>query len=116
MTTHNFSVEEIVLALIERLDRRNIFPPMSNAPETFLPKIDDSIDLSLRRPKKCPNAFFICKRNVQDEAARRGAFNMRVITKATGILWRTASSEEQEVYNQLASRVEELHWRRTSTI
>src|SRR5437763_991983 len=116
MTTHNFSMEDLALALIGRLDRKNIFPPILNDPESFLPKIDDSTNLSFRRPKRSPNAFLICRKNVQEEATRQGTFNMRVVSKVTGILWKAASSEEKGAYKQLASQVYEVHHRRTSMI
>src|SRR5688500_9091591 len=116
MSTHNFTMEDLALALIEHLDRRNIFPPTLNDPETFLPKIDESADLSISRPKKSPHAFLICRSNVQEEASRKGTYNMRVISKATGILWKNASSEEKGIYKQIADRVNVLHCRRTSTI
>ena len=34
------------------------------------------------------NAFFICRKNVQEEAKRNGYCNMCVISKVAGILWK----------------------------
>src|SRR3954447_13827062 len=113
MTTHNFSIEDLAMSLIVRLDRKNIFPPLLNNPESFLSPITD---LSFRRPKRSPNAFLVCRRNVHEEATRKGTFNMRVISKVTGILWKHASVEEKGIYKKLADRVYEIHYRRTSSI
>ncbi|CAG8762719.1 10238_t:CDS:1, partial [Acaulospora morrowiae] len=43
--------------------------------------------------------------NVHHEAKLQGQCNMRVISKVTGILWRNASAEEKEMYEELANRV-----------
>ncbi|CAB4403988.1 unnamed protein product [Rhizophagus irregularis] len=116
MTTHNFSIEDLAMSLIVRLDRNNIFPPMLNNPESFLSPTDNLTNLSFRRPKRSPNAFLVCRRNVHEEATRKGTFNMRVISKVTGILWKNASAEEKDVYKKLADRVYEIHYKRTSSI
>src|SRR6185437_1469426 len=116
MTTHNFSIEDLAMSLIVRLDRNNIFPPLLNDPESFLSPTDNLTNLSFRRPKRSPNAFLVCRRNVHEEATRKGTFNMRVISKVTGILWKSASPEEKDVYKKLADRVYEIHYRRTSSI
>ncbi|GBB96048.1 hypothetical protein RclHR1_02670017 [Rhizophagus clarus] len=116
MTTHNFSIEDLAMSLIVRLDRNNIFPPLLNNPESFLSPTDNLTNLSFRRPKRSPNAFLVCRRNVHEEATRKGTFNMRVISKVTGILWKNASAEEKDVYKKLADRVYEIHYRRTSSI
>ena len=116
MTTQNFSIVDLAMSLIVRLDRKNIFPPMLNNPETFLSPTDNLTNLSFRRPKRSPNAFLVCRRNVHEEATRKGTFNMRVISKVTGILWKHASAEEKDVYKKLADRVYEIHYRRTSSI
>ena len=34
------------------------------------------------------NAFFICRKNVQEEAKRNGYCNMCIISKVAGILWK----------------------------
>ena len=81
MTTFNFSIEDLAMPLVVRLDRKNIFPPLL---KIFLP----ITDLSSRRPKRSPNAFLICRKDVHEEATRKGTFNMRVISKVTGILWK----------------------------
>jgi hypothetical protein len=115
MTTHNFSIEDLAMALIVRLDRKNIFPPVLNDPEAFLTPADTT-NMSFRRPKRSPNAFLVCRRNVHEEATRRGTYNMRVISKVTGILWKNASAEEKDVYKKLADRIYEIHYRRTSSL
>ena len=43
-------------------------------------------------------------------------FNMRVISKVTSILWKSASDEEKKVYKKLADQVYEIHYQRTSSI
>ncbi|CAI2167870.1 12929_t:CDS:2 [Funneliformis geosporum] len=116
MTTHNFSIEDLALSLIVRLDRRNIFPPSYNNPETFIPSSDNLTKLSFRRPKRCPNAFLLCRKNVHEESNRKGTSNMRVISKVTSILWKNASPEEKDVYKKLADHVYEIHYRRISSI
>ncbi|CAG8458368.1 6641_t:CDS:1 [Funneliformis mosseae] len=115
MTTQNFSIEDLAISLIERLDRRNIFPPHYNNPETFISSTNTN-NLSLRRPRRPPNAFLLCRKNVHQEAKRKGTCNMRVISKVTGILWRNATSEEKGVYERLADRVNEIHSKRTTMI
>src|SRR5271169_1886423 len=114
MNTHNFSIEDLALTLITRLDRKNIFPPMYNDPESFLAPFDDA-DISFRRPKRSPNAFLICRKNVHEEAMCKGAYNMRIVCKATGILWKGASSKEKDVYKKIADQVYEIHRRRKSS-
>ncbi|CAG8508039.1 9685_t:CDS:2 [Funneliformis mosseae] len=116
MTTHNFSIEDLAMSLIDRLDRRNIFPPLYNNPETFIPSSDNLTKLSFRRPKRCPNAFLLCRKNVHEESNRKGTSNMRVISKVTSILWKNALPEEKDVYKKLADHVYEIHYRRISTI
>jgi len=96
MNTHNFSIEDLAMSLIVRLDRRNIFPPLLNNPETFLSPTDNLTNLSFRRPKRSPNAFLVCRRNVHEEATRKGTFNMRIISKVTGILWKNAHQKKRK--------------------
>src|SRR2546429_9764007 len=78
MTTHNFSIEDLAQSLVVHLDRHHIFPPLINNPESFLPPIDNMTRSSMRRPKRSPNAFLVCRRNVLEEASRKGTYNMRV--------------------------------------
>src|SRR2546421_4309803 len=111
MTTQNFSIEDLAMSLIDRLDRKNIFPPYYNNPETLISSLNH---LSLRRPRRSPNAFLLCRKNVHQEAKRWGTCNMRVISKVTGILWRNASPEEKGDYEKLADRVNELHCKRSA--
>jgi len=117
MTTHNFSIMELAMSLIVRLDRNTIFPPMLNNPESFLTASDNLNNLSFRKQKKkrSPNAFLICRRNVHEESIRKGNFNMRIVSKVTGILWNSASPEEKDIYKKLADRVYEINYKRTSS-
>ncbi|RIA80107.1 hypothetical protein C1645_793252, partial [Glomus cerebriforme] len=117
MSTHNFSIEYLAMSLIVRLDRGNIFPPLHNNPESFISSVGTSNKNSPSyRPKRPPNAFLICRKNVQEESKRKGSYNMRIISKVTSILWKTASLEEREVYKRLVDRVYEIHYRRSSII
>src|SRR6266542_681778 len=102
MTTHNFSVEYLAISLIARLDRGNIFPPSINDPESFVSSVGTSNGNSPSiRQKRPPNAFLICRKNVQEETKRKESYNMRVISKVTSILWKNASIEERNVYKRL---------------
>jgi hypothetical protein len=116
MTTSNFSIEDLAVSLIDRLDRNNIFPPHLNNPEKLMSSSNTLNGLSLRCPRRSPNAFLLCRKNVHMEAKRKGTCNMRVISKVTGILWRNASPEEKSVYERLADRVNELHCKRASIV
>ncbi|RIA98950.1 hypothetical protein C1645_866167 [Glomus cerebriforme] len=116
MSTQNFSIEDLAVSLIDRLDRRNIFPPYYNNPETLISSSNTLNCLSSRRPRRSPNAFLLCRKNVHQEAKRKGTCNMRVISKVSGILWRNASPEEKSVYERLADKVNELHSKRTSVV
>jgi hypothetical protein len=119
MTTHNFSIEYLAKSLVVRLDRKNIFPPSYNNPEIFVPSVGsskNSTKLSSVRPRKPPNAFLICRKNVQEESKRKGTFNMRVISKVTSILWKNATFEEKEVYKRLVESVCEIYYKRNSMI
>ncbi|GBC01977.1 hypothetical protein RclHR1_00440043 [Rhizophagus clarus] len=111
MTTHNFSTEDLAKSLLDKLDRTNIFPPLLNNPETFISTLSN---LSLLRPRRPPNAFLLCRKNVQEEAKRKGNCNMRVISKVTGVLWKDASPDEKKVYEKLANRVHEIHYKNIS--
>src|SRR3954463_7426388 len=81
MATHDFSIEYLAMSLIVRLDRRNIFPPLHNNPESFLSSVGSISNLSSYRPKRPPNAFLICRKNVQEESKSKGTYNMRIISK-----------------------------------
>ncbi|CAG8458364.1 23780_t:CDS:2 [Dentiscutata erythropus] len=116
MTTSNFSIEDLANSLIGRLDRRRIFPPYYNNPEGFVSPTTSITNSSCRRPRRPPNAFLLCRKNVHQEAKRRGSCNMRVISKVTGILWRNASLEEKEVYERLADVVNEIHVQRHNVL
>ena len=111
MTTHNFSTDDLAQTLLVKLDRRNIFPPLLNNPEKFISSLNN---LSLLRPRRPPNAFLLCRKNVQEEAKRKGNCNMRVISKVTGVLWKDASPDEKKVYEKLANRVHEIHYKKIS--
>ncbi|RGB26339.1 hypothetical protein C1646_746889 [Rhizophagus diaphanus] len=111
MSTHNFSTEDLAKSLLDKLDRSNIFPPLLNNPETFISTLSN---LSLLRPRRPPNAFLLCRKNVQEEAKRKGNCNMRVISKVTGVLWKDASPDEKKVYEKLANRVHEIHYKKIS--
>jgi hypothetical protein len=112
MATNDFSVEYLATSLLARLDRTKIFPPYFNDPESFVsvPSNNSSI-----RPKRPPNAFLICRKNVQEETKRKGSYNMRVISKVTSLLWQQASDEEKSVYKRLFDRVYEIHYSRNSS-
>ncbi|GBB88639.1 hypothetical protein RclHR1_01520024 [Rhizophagus clarus] len=116
MSTQNFSIEDLAVSLIDRLDRDNIFPPHFNNPEKLISSSNTFNGLSLRRPRRSPNAFLLCRKNVHQEAKRKGTCNMRVISKVTGILWRNASPEEKSIYERLADRVNELHCKRANIV
>ncbi|RIB17068.1 hypothetical protein C2G38_2188328 [Gigaspora rosea] len=97
----NLSLEFLANALMNSLDRRKIFPPQLNNPEELLSAHCNRIS----PPTRPPNGFLLCRKNVHFEAKQQGHCNMRVISKVTGILWRTASAEEKEIYEQLAQAV-----------
>lgn len=113
MNLNNFSIEELANPLINKLDRSNIFPPLLNEPEFFLPRIEFT---SFRKLKRCPNSFFICRSNVHKEASSKGNYNMRIISKATSILWKGASKEEKDIYKDLAILVSKIDNKRTPLI
>jgi len=95
----NNSVDALTNALILKLNRKNIFPPIFNFSKIInSKKIDEQ--------KRTPNAFFICRMNVIKEVERvEIKINMRVISKVTGILWNNASNEEKNEYLQLAENI-----------
>ncbi|CAB4493278.1 hypothetical protein RhiirA5_422215 [Rhizophagus irregularis] len=102
-------IETLAKSLVLRLNRKNIFPPLFNEPESFVPPMGS-------KPKKPVNSFIICRQNVCKEAKTKGAHNMRIISKATSILWRSATSGERTVYKNIANRVCEIHLLRNSTL
>ncbi|GBC09227.1 hypothetical protein RclHR1_00870018 [Rhizophagus clarus] len=107
MAENKFSIEFLAVSLIERINRKNIFPPLFNDPESFVPPPGS-------RSRRSPNSFLICRKNVHKEAKRRGSQNMRVISKAASILWNSASIEEKKAYKAIAERVYEIHLLRNS--
>ncbi|CAG8518088.1 19873_t:CDS:2 [Racocetra persica] len=104
----NLSLEFLANALMSSLDRGKIFPPQLNNPEELLSAHYNRIS----PPTRPPNGFLLCRKNVHFEAKQQGHCNMRVISKVTGILWRTASAEEKEAYEQLAQAVNYVYAQR----
>ncbi|CAB5379163.1 unnamed protein product [Rhizophagus irregularis] len=107
MSEGKIPMENLAISLINILNRRNIFPPLFNNPESFVHPVDSK--------KKPFNSFMICRRNVYKESNRKGNHNMRVISKAAGILWNSASLEEKNVYKEIANRVHEIYLLRSCT-
>ncbi|CAG8708279.1 5765_t:CDS:1 [Acaulospora morrowiae] len=108
MSLEYSSLNDLAISLIEKIDRSLIFPPHLSEPEELL-----SISKKFNtRPPRPPNGFLICRKNVHNQAKQRGICNMRVISKVTGMLWRSASSDEKEEYERLAARVVNLHTHR----
>jgi hypothetical protein len=101
------SLSDLADTLIQKLDRAKIFPPYLNKPEDL---VNDSRRSA--RPPRPPNGFLLCRKNVHQEAKRRGICNMRVISKVTGMLWRAATPDEKEEYEKLATKVHNLHSQR----
>ncbi|RIA83441.1 hypothetical protein C1645_786370 [Glomus cerebriforme] len=101
------SLSDLADTLIQKLDRAKIFPPYLNNPEEL-------VNASKRnaKPPRPPNGFLLCRKNVHQEAKRRGICNMRVISKVTGMLWRAATPDEKEEYEKLATKVHNLHSQR----
>ncbi|GBB85218.1 hypothetical protein RclHR1_11790002 [Rhizophagus clarus] len=102
MTISYFHIDSLATSLISKLNRRNIFPPLFDNPESFVSPLET-------RSKKPLNSFLICRHNVHKEANRNRNCNMRVISKAASMLWKTATNEEKSIYKMLAKRVKELH-------
>ena len=101
MTKEFNSIEIAANAFILQLNKNNIFPPLFNDPKIFT---------SQKRRKRSPNAFFICRINVHKEALSMGLIpNMRILSKATSILWKNASSTEKYDYTKLAYDVK-IYW------
>ncbi|GES91733.1 hypothetical protein GLOIN_2v1774217 [Rhizophagus clarus] len=78
MLEDGISTECMTNLLINRIDRRNIFPPL---------------------------------RNVYKEVKRSGfCCNLRVISKATSILWSRATREEKSVYKRLCDDIADTYF------
>src|SRR6266542_3362617 len=105
---NNSSLNDLAENLINELDRKKIFPPSYNNPEEL---INPSKNRS-KGPPRPPNGFLLCRKNVHKEARLKGTCNMRVISKVTGMLWRSASTEEKETYEKLSVQVNNLHSQR----
>ncbi|CAB4386999.1 unnamed protein product [Rhizophagus irregularis] len=103
------SLNDMAEILINQLDRRKIFPPSYNNPEEL---INPSKTSRSKGPPRPPNGFLLCRKNVHKEARLKGICNMRVISKVTGMLWRSASTEEKETYEKLSAQVNNLHSQR----
>ncbi|RIA83443.1 hypothetical protein C1645_786372 [Glomus cerebriforme] len=108
MMTESSSLSDLAENLINQLDRGKIFPPYYNNPEEL---INPSKNRS-KGPPRPPNGFLLCRKNVHKEARLKGFCNMRVISKVSGMLWRSASTEEKEIYEQLSAQVNNLHSQR----
>ncbi|RIB17069.1 hypothetical protein C2G38_2188332 [Gigaspora rosea] len=99
-------IADLANNLYHKLDRNKIFPPYHNKPEDLLPILNASRKC---RPRRSPNSFLLCRKNVHEEAKRNGTFNMRIISKVTGMLWRDASPREKQFYEDLAKRCNNLY-------
>ncbi|CAG8457783.1 5376_t:CDS:2 [Racocetra persica] len=111
--TSDFPIADLANNLIRRLDRTRIFPPYHNNPEDLLPVLNASRTC---HPRRSPNSFLLCRKNVHEEAKRNGTFNMRIVSKVTGILWRKASAREKQFYEDLAKRCNSLYVERYHSI
>ncbi|CAB4460898.1 hypothetical protein RhiirA5_354763 [Rhizophagus irregularis] len=108
MATPNFSLDFLVDNLMNKIDRKMIFPPHLNDPVELLTTSFNRTN----RPTRPPNGFLLCRKNVHHIAKEVGIVNMRVISKVSGILWRSASLEEKEMYENLASEVSFVYTQR----
>ncbi|GBB87287.1 hypothetical protein RclHR1_13720006 [Rhizophagus clarus] len=106
MSDPSSSLNDMAEILINQLDRRKIFPPSYNNPEELM---NPSSKNRSKGPPRPPNGFLLCRKNVHKEARLKGICNMRVISKVTGMLWRSASMEEKETYEKLSAQVTNLH-------
>ncbi|CAG8804398.1 13023_t:CDS:2, partial [Dentiscutata erythropus] len=104
--TSDFPIADLANNLYHKLDRSKIFPPYHNKPEDFLPVLNSSRTCC---PRRSPNSFLLCRKNVHEEAKRNGTFNMRIVSKVTGMLWRGASQREKQFYEDLAKRCNKLY-------
>ncbi|CAG8443314.1 13459_t:CDS:1 [Funneliformis caledonium] len=108
MTAPNFSLEFLTNNLIEKIDRKRIFPPHLNDPVELL------AFNRANRPSRPPNGFLLCRKNVNSIAKEVGIANMRVISKVAGIFWRSATLEEKEMYENLAIEVSTVYTQRNN--
>uniref|UniRef100_A0A1D1YZV3 Repressor ROX1 n=1 Tax=Anthurium amnicola TaxID=1678845 RepID=A0A1D1YZV3_9ARAE len=108
MATPNFSLDFLVDNLMNKIDRKMIFPPHLNDPVELL----NTSFSRTNRPTRPPNGFLLCRKNVHNIAKEVGIVNMRVISKVSGMLWRSASLEEKEMYENLASEVSFVYTQR----
>ncbi|CAG8457705.1 10713_t:CDS:1 [Paraglomus brasilianum] len=96
---------ELVEYYISRLNRDRIFPPHINNPEELVPDVTGS-----RRPPRPLNVFLLLRKNVAEEVRRWiDRPNMRVVSKASSILWSLSTQEEKDIYHRLATDVKNLH-------
>ncbi|RIB13156.1 hypothetical protein C2G38_2198594 [Gigaspora rosea] len=102
------SLSDMADILMHKLDRTKVFPPYYNKPEDLINPSKQKTS-GIPRP---PNGFLLCRKNVHKQAKQRGIHNMRVISKVTGMLWRSASPQEKELYERLALDVQNLHSQR----
>jgi hypothetical protein len=111
MSNYTFSLEclEITANILAiNVDRNNIFPPLLNDPKSII----SQNKRPFHQRKRLPNAFFVCRINVQKEVARNGFnSNMRIVSKAASILWNSASSEEKYQYVLIANNIKVYHSR-----
>ncbi|CAI2162619.1 7087_t:CDS:1 [Funneliformis geosporum] len=106
MAAANFSLEFLTNNLMEKIDRKMIFPPHLNDPVELL------AFNRANRPSRPPNGFLLCRKNVNSIAKEVGIANMRVISKVAGIFWRSATLEEKEMYENLANEVSTVYTQR----
>ncbi|CAG8475402.1 7100_t:CDS:2 [Diversispora eburnea] len=104
----NSSLNDLANSFLNSLERNKIFPPFYNRPEELI-NPSKAKTSGIPRP---PNGFLLCRKNVHQQAKKHNIFNMRVISKVTGILWRGASPDEKEQYEKLAIQVQNLHSQR----
>ncbi|CAI2162784.1 13305_t:CDS:1 [Funneliformis geosporum] len=102
------SLNDLAEKLYGSLDRKKIFPPLYANPEELI----NPTNSRSKRPPRPPNGFLLCRKNVHKEARLKGFCNMRVISKVTGMLWRSATPEEKESYEKLSVQVNKLHSQR----
>ncbi|CAG8663450.1 2364_t:CDS:2 [Gigaspora margarita] len=112
MSVAEFSLDGLADSLICQLDRSRIFPPYHNDAEEYVIAAHSKNKI----PKRSPNAFLLCRKNVHKEAKRLGVSNMRVISKVTGILWRESTVEEKEVYEDLSKYIRDIYVQRDNTV
>src|SRR5436305_14612754 len=98
-------LENAAKSLVYKLNRENIFPPLIKEPEMIISKQRKTNKIR----KRTPNAFLICRLNVHKEVMSKGLnVNMRIISKATSLLWKNASSMEKFEYTKLAEKIKKF--------